>query len=556
MPPLSRISVAALARLADQLRFAPREALLRDLERVESLAAEIDPEGSYPEEWIVYRVTGFRPDVAGPANVQGGALLTDLSALAERLSDAAGLTLAELDGDVLTIDELMTLWNVSRKTIERLRRSGLVARRARGDDGKWRLAFARATVERFGRTHAATVGRAAGFSRMDGAQRGRVVRRATLYRRVGLSLNEAAARIARRYGRSHEAIRQQLIRHDREASERGEAPLFGWRGPAGSSEGERALEAAARGEEPRGVAREDRRSAASVRRAMNLVRAARLRGLGLPAGKQAGVEIALSGGVLDVPAAREGLGESGVTDLLEFIRAARKREVPLGVVERARAEAYRELLRRAGTWIADLDGASPSASAIDAIETALRWASRLKVELVRSQLALAIETVEERVGRKLDELRGPAAMELAELALAAAGRGVEAHEPGKGGRLAAPVGLIAAREASRWMKERGGMVSDEREGRASGRLAPGLAFEDWTRRVAPWQAWLECDARVRGNLGRVGQDAARAIGLRQGWREAGGERPRTCAEVGAMMGVSATMAARLERRAIREALGM
>ncbi len=91
MPPLPRLRVSALGELAKQLRFAPREALLRDIERAEALAGEIDPERTYPEDWIVFRITGYRARIDEPAQVVGAALLGDLSALLRRFAGAAGM---------------------------------------------------------------------------------------------------------------------------------------------------------------------------------------------------------------------------------------------------------------------------------------------------------------------------------------------------------------------------------------------------------------------------------------------------------------------------------
>lgn len=573
MPPLSKLHAPTLERLAQQLRFAPRDALLRNLERIERLASELapmtDPAAAYPEEWIVFRITGYREDIAGSASIPGDALLADLSALAERLSTAARLTIRELEAqEPCTLDALETRWSVSRKTINRLRREGLIARRVLDPGGKWRLAFVSSVVRAFESAHAERLSGAASYSRMDAPTRARVIRRASLYKRAGLTLNQAALRIARKLGRSHEAIRQQLIAHDRRAIEAHEQPLFGWRGPVTPTDGERALERASIGIEPRHTARELGRSAASIRRAAALVRAERVRALATIRARRAprpgasdrsGATLVLGGGVLDSPHALTGLGEPGVTDLLAFLSAARKREVPLGVVERARAGALRELVRRASVASGELDPSAPSQDGIDAIETALRWAARLKAELVRAQLALMVETIEARLEQPLEGLRAGACHEVVRLALDAVCRAVETFEPAKGGRLAAPVGLFVSREVSRWMKERASELPGRELGRAASRLSPGTAFDDWTRSVAPWQAWLEPRPEVRPARDRVSEPAREVLARRMGWAEwrAGPSsvaRPQTCAEIGEAMGLSGVRVARLERTAIREAL--
>lgn len=570
MPPLPRISVPALARLAEALRFAPRDALIRDLDRIERLAPEIDESGAYPEEWISFRVTGFRADAPVNANANGtGAasrtpisgrdLLRDLSALAERLSAAARLPAPD---DSLTLAALAAKWCISPKTIERLRRRGLIARRVLDSAGRSRLAFAPHVVERFAAAHPEQIRRAAAYTRTPAITRARVIRCARLYRAAGLTLNQAALRISLRYRRSHETIRQQLIRHDQLAAEHKEPPIFAWRGSMRSSRAHNALERIARGAEPRTIARRLGRSPNAVRRATNVLRAERLRSLSLPpvaSGSRAPPPTALTGPPLDTPHAREHLGEPGTTDLLAFIRAARLREVPLGVVERARAVAFRELLGRASAWIAALDHSWPSPCALDHIETALRWASRLKAELLRAHLSLIIETIEARAALRLDEQRAPRALQLVELGLDAGSRAIDSFDPAKGGRIAAPITLLVTREVSRWIKAAPAR-EPEPAGRALPRLTRGIDLPDWTRRVSPWQEWLEPDARVRAYAEAVSPDARAAMALRHGWPDwaprtsPAPARPHTCAEIAALFSITPTAVARLERRAMREAL--
>ena len=60
----------ALKELADQqVRFAPPERRLEQLSRTEQLLNEIDPDKTYPYQFVCFRVTDFRPDAyAGPAD--------------------------------------------------------------------------------------------------------------------------------------------------------------------------------------------------------------------------------------------------------------------------------------------------------------------------------------------------------------------------------------------------------------------------------------------------------------------------------------------------------
>ena len=60
-----RLSPSGLKGLKEQqARFAPRERRLEQIDRAEKLLAEIDVEKKYPWEYLVFRITGFRPDNA------------------------------------------------------------------------------------------------------------------------------------------------------------------------------------------------------------------------------------------------------------------------------------------------------------------------------------------------------------------------------------------------------------------------------------------------------------------------------------------------------------
>lgn len=555
MPPLPRLRIASLAQLAGEAAFAPPETVRGHLERAEALAAEIDPAINYPEDWIVFRITAERPEMETPAIVVGEALLGDISALVERLSAAARLSAADLEpGRWLSADEVCARWKISRKTLERWRRLGLVARRVRGENGKPRLAFPLAAVERFERERKDRVEGAAAYSRIEPRVAARMVRRAAAYARLGCSLNQAAERIAARYGRGLETVRQLIRRSEAGA-------LFDDRGPP--SERERRLIERAwwLAIEPRVVAKRLKRSAPSVLRVAIDQRSARLRATLVeaegaatndtpeaPEAAPAGLESLLSSELVV-----RGLGAPGETDLLAFVEAARAGGAPIGAAERARARAYRALVARARASALLLPRHGASGAVVDAIETDLRWAVRLKAELVRSQLPLLVRTLEAAVSRPLEEVRAGVLSLLIAEGLGAIAEAVEHFDPEKGGRLAAPAGIAVQRAAARVLRDHAAELRPAR-GRAVPRLTPGVRIEDWTRRLAPWQSWrggtwLEPPARVRAGAARLDPRLRMVLELRYGW----GPAPVTVAVLGERMRMPAMRAAVVERRALREA---
>lgn len=547
MPRVTQPRTEVIAELGEQLRFGSRKTLLRHLDRIEELALQIEDDGVYPEEFIVFRVTGYRPEESRGRLLPGAALKGDLSALAERVSESAGLTEADVGDGCETVASLTARWGVTRKTLERYRRLGLIARRVDLGSGRRALVFGRAAVEAFERVHADRLGRAGRFTRLDEHEVELTLRRAARYRaRLGWSLNRVAQRLAVRTGRSPEAVRQLLRRADRARGGRGgkNEALFPEPGPPTERERMLAVRAMARGIEPALLARRVGRRKSAVLRAWHDGRADLLRSLGLP-----GEGAEQPGDAVMAGPARTGLIVEGQTELAALLTQMRERVTPIAVEERARAGAYRALVAAAGARIAALPSASASGTALDEIETMLRWAALLKACLVRTQMRLAIDTLEQRIGGPLDGLAPARARTLALGLIGVVADGVDRFDPARGGRLAAPVSLALGR----WCSQVPDVSRGPDAGRAARRMPPGVAVGDWTRRVAPWQVWLSPDPRLGGVLERLGVEE-RALLVRRFGLD--GAAPETLEGIAAARGLRAVHLARGERRSMRRALGL
>lgn len=545
MPLFPELRISALEDLAAQLRFAPPAALRKDLERAEALAAEIDAELTYPEDWVVFRVTGYRPEIDEPAMIVGAALLSDLSALVERLSDAARITWEELGpGAWLDVEGLGARWSVSKKTLDRYRRKGLIARRVLGDRGMPKLAFSIEAIERFETNNPNMLKRAAGFDRIEPVIEERMIRRARRYeQRLGYSLNEAAARLAERFGRSHEGVRKLLQRAQNDEA------IFDDPGWLTGPQRKLAFRADRRGVDPGRIAARLGKSRGTVHRAINERRAELLNGLRLSwhlPRKMCDDPTAAS--LLEAGPAKSGLGQPGQTDLLAFVEDASLRHVPIGVEESARAQAYQYLLFKSDTLIARLGHIRISATLLDEIETMLQWAARLKTELVRQELALMVDTFEERLGCPLSQVRSEKLRKLVSVAMQALADGVDKFDPFRGGRLAAPVGLSVSHAAAQWVKTHGLAPA----GRAAPVLKPGIEIADWTRAIAPWQRWLEPDRRVLDGLEAVAFEDRVFLEARFGWD---GSPPRTLEEMAKVRGTSVLAAGTFGRGAMKRVRG-
>jgi hypothetical protein len=205
--------------------------------------------------------------------------------------------------------------------------------------------------------------------------------------------------------------------------------------------------------------------------------------------------------------------------------------------------AYRALVGAAGVRTAALPPSGASGAELDEIETMLRRASRLKGALVRTELRLGIDTLEQRLGGPLDALPPARARTLALGLIGVIADAVDRFDPSRGGRLAAPVSLALGR----WCAQVPDVAASPEPGRAARRLPAGVPVPDWTRRIAPWQAWLEPDPRLRGVLGRLDEDDRTLLARRFGLGET---LPESLAAIAASEVKRAVHLARAVRRAL------
>jgi len=196
----------ALKELTDQqVRFAPPARRLEQADLARRLLSEIEAEKRYPYQFVCFRVTGYRPDAYADLLIDGADLAGDLREMIRLLDDP-----------VVPLEDLSKQLNVSTKTIRRWRKFGLEGRLVLCQ-GKRQLGFKQSVVDDFLAANTQRVERGGRFSQMTDAEREDVLRRAKRLSRVsGGTLTEVSRRIARRLGRSVEAIRYTIKNFDRE----------------------------------------------------------------------------------------------------------------------------------------------------------------------------------------------------------------------------------------------------------------------------------------------------------------------------------------------------
>ena len=182
---------------------------------------------------------------------------------------------------------------------------------------------------------------------------------------------------------------------------------------------------------------------------------------------------------------------------------------------------------------------------IDWIETRLRWAARLKGEIVRAGLGLALRTVESRAHRSIAAIPPAQAAELAAALLGALSEAADVFDASKGGRFAAPAGLALNRAVTRWLEAHAGHVAP---GRALPRPDPALVrFDDPWPSLTAWNAWLELPGVARERIETLGGVERDVIVVRMGWDA---RPPRTVRQAAAELGVSTLLVQRAEKRAV------
>jgi hypothetical protein len=497
VPRLLKLRIAALERTAHELRFAPAATARRQTVRAEKLATMIDPAAVYPEDFVVFHITGFRPDMPEPELIPGDALLRDLAALIDRLSRRAAFKRAELAAPQwLTVEDLRERWGVSRKTIERLRTRGLVGRRVALERGREMNVFAASVVKAVeAREHLA------------GGKRARP-RPPALAEKPGETQPRPAVTPRQR----------RLV--------------------------ERALRA---GVKSKTIASHLSKSKATVFRSQQQQLADRCRAVRvpIPAGS---VELIEREGLRFIadPSVRTGLGAPGAATLAEHVADAIRAGYPDPLVERTRAFAYWTLVARAQTAARELDRTRPAALRVDRIVTDLRWAALLKAELVRAEQLLLLRTVETQVGAPLLELPPDRARTLLVRGIAALSAAVNRFDP-TAGRVAGVASIELSRVVSRWQAEQ----SADAPPRAQSITPPRL--DDWTRSVSPWQAWTNPPTDLRDRLPRL-VDADRALlTARYGFD---GAQPRDTSELAKATGKPARIVTRLLHSAERKAAAL
>jgi RNA polymerase primary sigma factor/RNA polymerase sigma factor len=524
-----------------QVRFAPREKKIEQVNRAEKLLAELDANRTYTYEYLCFRITDYRPESFPNLKLSGKDAGHDLRLLVEDLSDAADVPASGAGERVLTVEELSKLFNVSTKTISRWRQQGLVSRRF-VFDGRKRVGFLKSSVEQFVARNEERVKRGARFSQLTLDERSDIIERARRLARAGGSLSDVTKRVAKRMGRSVETVRYTLKQFDEEHPDLAVFPNH--TGPLGEEDKKRIYQQYRRGAPVETLAKRYHRTKTSVYRVINEMRARRIMELPLdyipnPYFGRASAEKAVLGEMPANPApVKKTRLPSGLPPYLASLY-----EVPL-LTREQEAHLFRKFnyLKYKASKLRDkLDPARSRSTDLDTIEALYEQAVELKNQIVRANLRLVVSIAKRHVGQgdNFFELVSDGNMSLI--------RAVEKFDFARGNKFSTYASWAIMKNFAR-------TIPDEHKQRERFRTSHSEMFasteEPRSDQYEQESAQAQRERQIGRILERLDEREQRIIISRFGLDH--GQEPQTLKEVGAEMGVTKERVRQLEARALNK----
>jgi RNA polymerase primary sigma factor/RNA polymerase sigma factor len=535
----------ALRQLRDQqVRFAPREKKIEQVNRAERLLCELQAEKTYSYEYLCFRITRFRPESHPEVKLSGRDAIHDVRLLVEDLSDAADVISTDADERVLTVDELSKCFQVSTKTISRWRRRGLVSRRFIFG-GRKRVGFLHSSVERFVAKNEERVRRGARFSQLTDAERCGIVERARRLARAGGCLSEIARRLARHSGRSVETVRYTLSQFDRDHPD---LAIFPDRsGPLQAETRRRIYQLYRCGQTVASLSRQFCRTKTSIYRIVNEMRAERIMDLSLDyIPNDSFAEIAANGGeseVLGPPPAseqpiRKGRLPAGLPPYLASLY-----EVPL-LTREQEVHLFRKfnyLKHKADGLRRELDLVRPRAALMDQIDRLYDQSVQVKNEIISANLRLVVSIAKRHVApnENFFDLVSDGNMSLI--------RAVEKFDFGRGNKFSTYASWAIMKNFAR-------TIPDEHRHRDRYRTSHSDMFmateDERSDQYEQESAQLQREFQVDRILGRLDDRERRIIISRFGLNRS--HEPLTLKQVGAQEGVTKERIRQIEARTLNK----
>lgn len=397
---MAKYHYGPMAELAHQLTLSPVRLRLKQLDAIEYLIDLVEPDKSYPYDFICNHVTDYTPRGGLQRTMQGEFLIEDLVQMVEDLSSASPLP-AGVFRPCYTTEELAARLKVSTKTVCRWRRRGLPGRKLRYPDGTVRMAFLHRSMVRFVVKHRDLVQRGAAFKQLTEAEKQRIIdlaRSMLVQRRV--RLHELSQMVAAQVGRAVETVRYTLRRYDHAHPKEA---LFGRNeGTLIDPSLKPIYDAVAAGEPVDRVAERFGRPTAEIRAMVHEVRVRTL----LAQEIQFVYNPEFESPGADQFILNRHNGETARTthirppkDLPPYLQDLYRQPLLTAEQERDMFRRYNYLKFRADRLRKSLDVAKADDAQVTAIESLLARAEQVKNEILRANLRLVVSIARRHVGR-------------------------------------------------------------------------------------------------------------------------------------------------------------
>ncbi len=507
MPHVARFKIDAIKELFQQLRYAPRDTQLRHVAATETLVYEIDPEQNYPLDFVVFRITGYRPETTGESvTCVGGALREDLGNFIQRITWEQELTEEQRGCRALSMEDVAQRLQVSPKTVQRYRRLGLLCHYVMQEDGSKRLACFEDALEQFTKNNARQVRKAAKFSRVDHEAEAIIIEDAiNLHENEKLNLNRIVGRLAHKHHRARETVRQILLRYDRSA----ERPIFASQQTL-SQHDQRVVDRALRWGIPAArLAKRFGRTRSAIQRTGHRARRRFLQQLDLsyvdlPTFSLVDPETV----ILNAPIVTGDLSDVYPdNDALTLIQAQHTSSDH--TEETALIGAYNLLKKRCGEAISALSE-WPTAQVLDRVETDLRWSDRLKNRLVEHAIPTIVQRLDQNLHAPLITQPPGVILSLLPMAINIVSDLIETLDPGRGQHLEG----VAAFELDRTLSR---LSSEQPSQKAAARHVPGsLPLPAWRYALTQWSKRFNLRADLVPHLHELEETSRNMIQIRYG----------------------------------------
>lgn len=527
MPRRGRQRLPEIAELARQLVYAPPATRRRQMARIESLVGDILPEARYPLGFVVFRISGYRPEEDGPL-LAGAPLRRDLVELVRTLSEDLDLRFDERGG-ALPLAEAAAIGGVTERTLHRWRRDGLCVHRATLADGSRPLVVFREVLDRFLARRRSDGPARRPPTRFTVAERTSILARFRACIESGRAATAAAESIADAFDRSREAIRQLLLRE-------GCWPVR-TRAISDASFDRLLLRGFDLGIGPREVAVRHGRDAAAAARRCRVLRRRRLLEVELPTrefptfAREDAADVIVSS-----PKAKRGLARAwwiDRPDAMRLIEDAHRMRIAATTFADAEAmlavEAW--LLADASSRI---HAASATESALDPIETSLRWSTLIRARVVDALMPLIVDRAEQTLGGPMSARTSAEIAGLFGAAFEEVGKILDGYEPAiRSGPARSLRGVATLALDRRYATQ----VATFPTRRAAARHE-SVPLADPVPAIAPWSAPIGLGRHLRRRRSVLDASTRDLLDRRWGWgderplaiedllQEEGGTRPR------------------------------